>query len=262
MDIKRCLAIVSDIHCNADALDRCIAKMNMMGLDNPKKIVHLGDAVGYGAKPKEVLRHVRTFGLALKGNHEDYLHAVNTKNVNPNAIKAIEFNKTLLSEEDIAWLTSLPDEQTISTQTGHKIKFAHYAPVVDYGYVENKADVEKSFAGVPEDVQVMFVGHTHKAALMSLDQKGRAQYLPGDDLKKTFGWDKEIQLDPDQRYIINVGSVGQPRDGDPRASFVLYDMAEHSIKFVRVDYSIEKTQGEIREAGLPAHLSDRLAKGE
>lgn len=262
MDIARCLAIVSDIHCNADALDRCLSKMAMLGLDNPKKIVHLGDAIGYGAKPREVVQKVRTFGMVLKGNHEDYLIKEKTKNVNPNALKAIEYNKTLLTDDEVAWLTTRPDEQTITTPTGYKIKFAHYAPVVEYGYVENKADVEKSFAGLDPDIHAMFVGHTHKAALMSMDEKGRAQYLPGEDLKKTFGWDKEIQLDPSQRYIINTGSVGQPRDGDPRASFVLYDMGEHSIKFVRVDYSIEKTQEEIREAGLPAHLADRLAKGE
>lgn len=262
MEISRCLAIVSDIHCNEEALGRCLSRLQLMGFENPKKIVHLGDAIGYGAKPKEVLAKVRTFGLALKGNHEDYLKASDPKKVNPNALKAIEFNRGLLTEEDIDWLLSLPDEQTITTQAGYKLKFAHYAPIVDYGYVENKADVERSFVGVGDDVHVMFVGHTHKAALMSMDEKGRAQYLPGEDLKKTFGWDNPIQLDPAQRYIVNVGSVGQPRDGDPRASFVLYDMGEHSIRFIRVDYSIDKTQEQIRDAGLPAHLSDRLSKGE
>lgn len=262
MEISRCLAIVSDIHCNAEALTRCLTRLQMMGHDNPKKIVHLGDAIGYGAKPKEVVAKVRTFGLALKGNHEDYLVTAEGRKVNPNALKAIEQNKTLLTDDDIAWLTSLPDEKDITTQAGYTLRFAHYAPVVEYGYVENKADVERSFTGLPETVHVMFAGHTHKAALMSMDARGRAQYLPAEDLKKTFGWDTPIQLDPEQRYIVNVGSIGQPRDGDPRASFVLYDMGEHSLRFVRVDYSIEKTQEEIREAGLPAHLADRLAVGE
>jgi diadenosine tetraphosphatase ApaH/serine/threonine PP2A family protein phosphatase len=266
MDVKSTIVILSDIHANLDALERTIGRLKIMEITNPKKIICLGDVVGYGAQPKECTKIAQTFSVNLKGNHERYLSpGASLRKVNPHAKQAIEFTKDLLSngESDLLnWLVALPDEWIQKTPRGLKLRFSHYAPNSDNGYVRNKEEAAKAFEGMDPDVKVTFVGHTHQAALMVKRIDGKADYLPGQDVKKHFGWDNPITLDPEEQWIVNVGSVGQPRDGDPRASAVLYDFLAHEIRFVRVDYDVDKTQQKIRDAGLPDALADRLATGK
>lgn len=265
MDSKTTIAILSDIHANLDAIDRTLGRLKIMEITNPRKMVSLGDIVGYGAQPKECIAIARQFAINIRGNHERYLSpGASLRKVNPHARQAIEFTKSLLSNGDndyLQWLVGLPEEYIQETPRGLKIKFSHYAPNSDAGYVRNKEEAAKAFEGVPEDIKIHFVGHTHQAALMVKRTNGKADYLPGQDVKRHFGWDTPITLDPDEQWIVNVGSVGQPRDGDPRASVVLYDYKAHEIKFLRVDYDVEKTQNKIREAGLPEDLAVRLAEG-
>jgi len=266
MDPKSTLAILSDIHSNLDALERTLGRLKIMEITNFKKMVCLGDIVGYGAQPKECVAIARNFAVCVKGNHESYLApGASLRRVNPHARQAIEYTKEILANGDtdaLRWLTSLPDEHVQKTPRGLTIRLSHYAPNSDNGYVRNKEEAARAFEGMDPSIKITFVGHTHQAALMVLRSDGKADYLPAEDVKKHFGWDTPITLDPDEQWIVNVGSVGQPRDGDPRASVVLYDFLAHEIKFVRVDYDVEKTQAKIREAGLPEHLAARLAKGE
>jgi len=256
----------SDIHANLDALERTLGRLKMMDMTNHKKFIGIGDIIGYGAQPKECTRLVRDFAMHVKGNHERYLgNERKPRGVNPHAWQAIELTQGIMTngEKDLLdWLVALPEELQQNTPKGYKLMFTHYAPNSNLGYVRDKEEAAKSFEGVPEGVTLTFVGHTHQPALMELREDGKADFLPGQDLKRHFGWENPITLDPDSKYIINVGSVGQPRDGDPRASVVLYDFIAHEIKFLRVDYDIEKTQQKIHDAGLPDHLADRLAEGK
>jgi predicted phosphodiesterase len=266
MDSKNTIVILSDIHSNLDALDRTIGRLKIMEITNMKKLICLGDVVGYGPQPKECAAIARQFAIVVKGNHEGYMSpGASLRRVNPHARQAIEYTKALLNSGDsdsLPWLQNLPNEYIQSTPRGIKLRFSHYAPNSDAGYVRNKEEAAKAFEGMDPEIKVTFVGHTHQAALMVMRTNGKADYLPGQDVKRHFGWDNPITLDPDEQWIVNVGSVGQPRDGDPRASAVLYDFMAHEIKFVRVDYDIEKTQAKIREAGLPDNLADRLADGK
>jgi len=263
VDIKSCLAIISDIHSNYIALERAMAYLKVQGFENRKKIVCLGDVIGYGPRPKECTDIAKTFGMCLGGNHEGYLPGdIDTRRVNPLALEAIDYTKTQINEEDQKWLIDRPRKDVITVpKTGRKISFSHYAPGVFDGYVESKDDTLTCFLVIPPDISVSFVGHTHKPAMASVDAAGKPYYYPADDLKKYFGWDKPIHLEPDQRYLVNVGSIGQPRDGDVRLSMVLYDMAEHSLRFLRTDYDIEKTVAQMEEASLPEKLRERLLKG-
>jgi len=266
MDPKSTLVIFSDIHSNLDALERTLGRLKMMEITNHKKFIGIGDIIGYGPQPKECATIVRDFAMHVRGNHERYLGTKGRlRGVNPNAKQAIELTRELLSNgsnELLEWLIELPETFVQKTPKGYNLMFTHYAPNSDLGYVRNKEEAAKSFEGLDKEVTICFVGHTHQPALMELRQDGKADFLPGQDLKKHFGWENPITLDPDSQYILNVGSVGQPRDGDPRASVVLYDFMAHEIKFLRVDYDVEKTQEKIRDAGLPDHLADRLADGK
>jgi len=263
VDKKSCLVIMSDIHSNIVALNRALEYLKVQGMENPRKMVCLGDVIGYGPKPKECVDIARTFGVCLSGNHESYLQGdFDKRRVNPKALEVIEYTKNILGEDDLNWLTGLPPNQTITVpKTGNTIAFTHYAPGVPDGYVESKEDTLTAFGGISENVSVTFTGHTHKPAMAAVDAKGHPHYYTADDLKKYFGWDKPILLEPDQRYIVNVGSIGQPRDGDERLSLVMYDMAEHSIRWFRTDYNIEKTVEQMEEAKLPESLRERLLQG-
>ncbi len=266
MDPKSTLVMFSDIHANLDALERTLGRLKMMDITNHKKFIGLGDIIGYGAQPKECVRLVRDFAVHIMGNHERYLGTQGKlRGVNPNARQAIEFTRSILTngeKENLEWLCHLPEEYIQKTPLGFKIRVSHYAPNSDMGYVRNKEEAAKAFEGMDPEIRITFVGHTHQPALMVKRVDGKADYLPGQDVKKHFGWDNPVTLDPEEQWIVNVGSVGQPRDGDPRASVVLYDFVAHEIKFVRVDYDVEKTQKKIRDAGLPDHLADRLAEGK
>lgn len=263
MEIKSCLAIISDIHSNIIALERTIEFMKVLGLDNRRKIVCLGDVIGYGPKPEECVAIAKTLGMCLSGNHESYLNEkTDRRRVNPKALEVIGYTKEILNDDDLSWLMSLPPSKTIEIpKTGRKVTFTHYAPGVPDGYVESKEDTMTAFGDIPDDVSVTFTGHTHKPAMASVDSDGRPHYYTAEDLKKHFGWDKPIHLEPNQRYIVNVGSIGQPRDGDERLSFVLYDMAEHSVRWARTDYDIDKTVEQMEEAELPESLRERLLQG-
>ncbi len=266
MDPKSTLVVFSDIHSNLDALERVFGRLKMMEITNHKKFIGIGDVIGYGPQPKECTKLVTDFAIHIQGNHERYLMPdANLRRVNPHARQAIELTKGILengSDDLLAFLNGFPEEHIQKTPQGFKLRFTHYAPNSDMGYVRNKEEAAKAFEGMDPEVKITFVGHTHQPALMEMRADGKADFLPAMDLKKHFGWENPITLAIDSQYILNVGSVGQPRDGDPRASVVLYDFAAHEIKFLRVDYDIEKTQKKIHDAGLPEWLSDRLAEGK
>jgi len=239
-------AIFGDIHGNFDALQSSIEHMREA---EAEKFVCVGDVVGYGAQPGECVQAVKELTESvIAGNHE---YAVCGKMglefFNAYAKEAIEWTQKQLSEDDLAYLRDLPLVQRVDSFT-----IAHstlHAPEA-FGYIETLYSAHMSLSFL--DDQVCFVGHSHIPItfVLDLDQK-----------TLTYTMDEEVRLAPNHKALVNVGSVGQPRDENPRASYVIYDPEEGLVQVRRVEYDAEAAAQKIRDAGLPEVLSSRLVMG-
>ncbi len=238
-------AIIGDIHANLEALTAVLEKAEACGAE---KYVCLGDIVGYNANPRECLDIVRNLDLevVIKGNHDEQA-STDTELVgfNPQAALAIEWTRDQLTEEEKVWLASLPYRSNI----GSKATVVHATLDMPHmwGYI-----FDKFSAGVClgyQFTQVCFFGHTHVP--LAFEKYGEI----------TGGKYEEVNFEPAHKYLINCGSVGQPRDGDPRAGFVIYSPEERKATLYRVEYDIETSQEKILNAGLPERLAQRLAYG-
>ena len=238
-------AFISDIHGNLEALDAVLAEIDRRG---PKRVICLGDIVGYGASPNECLARVRErCEIVLLGNHDAAASGgPEAARFNIYARVAAEWTAKTLTRDNREYLQRLP-----LTSSEESFFLVHASPACprDWEYLLDRFDAEPQFHYFTEPV--CFIGHTHQPAVYMADPGG-CKSLPVSDL--TF--------DPDRRYIVNVGSVGQPRDHDPRACFVLFHEPAGQIEFVRVPYDIEGAQAKIRAAQLPEVLAARLATGE
>lgn len=238
------LAIISDIHGNLEALRevyRDIKKLNI------EKIYCLGDLVGYGAMPKEVVQFIRKHKIpTIMGNHEKALFDMNElKTFNPEAKESIEYAKKTLSKNNLDFLKKLP-----ITINFENILLVHGTPpnsfeeyISDLNKTELK-DVFKTF-----DEEICFVGNTHVLKLYCMKKK---KIITKENLKR------QTTLNKNFKYIVNVGSVGQPREEDSRAKYVIYDTEKNILKIRRINYNIKKTQERIIEAGLPKDNAERL----
>ncbi len=237
-------AIVSDIHANLASLDAVFARIP------PNDVVYcLGDIVGYGPEPNECVARVRARAAAtVLGNHD--VAAIDDHGValfNVNARDAIRWTQRVLAPENVAWLDGLSYELRMPDYL-----LVHGAPVDYFRYISNEESARKAFADT--DAPLIFVGHTHVADYYALGADGafvRGQRRAGGELELVAG----------TRYIVNVGSVGQPRDRNPDASFVFYDPEARRISWERVAYAIATTQRKIGEAQLPEALARRLDAG-
>jgi diadenosine tetraphosphatase ApaH/serine/threonine PP2A family protein phosphatase len=238
-------AIISDIHGNLEALDAVLAELDRR---RPDRVVCLGDIVGYGASPNECLDRVRKrCGTVLLGNHDAAASGgPEAARFNIYARVAAEWTMKTLTRDNREYLQRLP-----LTAQENSFYLVHASPACprDWEYLLDRFDAEPQFHYFTE--MICFIGHTHQPAIYLADQNG-TKSLPL----------SEGKLDPSRRYIVNVGSVGQPRDHDPRACFVLYHESSTTIEYVRVPYDIEGAQSKIRAAQLPEVLAARLATGE
>lgn len=237
--------IVSDLHSNVESLQEFIRLSKKIPHD---KVICLGDIVGYNANPNEVVDWVReNTDLALAGNH-DYavVEKTDTSYFNSYALKACEWTREALTMENFKYLQSLP-----AMEKKYRITWAHSSPYEpeEWHYITNPYDGVDNFPAF--DTQLCFVGHTHRPLILKQEPDGNIE----------AGLSEEYEVKPDSRYIINVGSLGQPRDGNPQASFVSYDTETRLLKFHRFDYDMEATQEKIHDEGLPTFLADRLAAG-
>lgn len=236
-------AIIADIHANLEALQVVLADARN------EKVTHyacLGDVVGYNANPKECLDIVREMGMpCVKGNHDEYCSSEgNLDGFNPAAALAVQWTRNQLTPEDRQWLRDLKYMRLV---TSFSIVHATLDAPQRWGYVFDKLAAAASFTY--QNTSVCFFGHTHVPVAFVRDSLVRG------------GSYSKFRVEPGKKYFVNVGSVGQSRDGVPKATYVLYDLDSQTIELRRLDYDMPATQAKILAAGLPPRLAARLADG-
>ena len=238
------IAIFGDIHANLEALEVVLADAREQGCTS---YICLGDVVGYNANPRECLQIVQSLKCpVVKGNHDDYASSDSSlESFNPLAEVAIQWTRDQLTPAEKTWLGALP---LISKLRGFTVVHASLEDPGGWGYVLNQLDAAASFS--KQTTKLCFFGHTHNP---------RAYIKDSSVVGLPF---EQLVVEPDKRYFVNVGSVGQPRDGDWRAAYVVFDEEKRLIRLRRLRYDLEKTQGKILAAGLPPRLADRLAYGK
>ncbi|MEM9236409.1 MAG: metallophosphoesterase family protein [Verrucomicrobiota bacterium] len=237
------MAIFGDIHANLEGLDAVLEDAVEQGCND---YICMGDVVGYNADPVACLEKVRAMDCpVVKGNHdEDASGTHSLETMNPVAATALEWTREQLSEEQRTWLRRLRMVRQIEDFT---VVHSTLDQPANWNYVTNRFDAMSNFSY--QFTQVCFHGHTHVPRVYIKDEK--VQEVPAES----------VAIEPGSKYFINVGSVGQPRDGDWRAAYAIYDLDHKLVVFRRIDYDIETTQRKIRDAGLPEMLADRLADG-
>ncbi|MGH2403773.1 MAG: metallophosphoesterase family protein [bacterium] len=240
------IAVVSDIHANLEALE--VVLVHLVG-QAPDCLVCLGDFVGYGPDPNACIDLVTPrLRAAVVGNHDvAAIDARSSEDFNLYAAEAIAWTQNALSDGSRAYLGGLPQRAELEG-----VLLVHGSPrrPVDE-YILDTRTARASFVADP--FRIALVGHTHQPAIfIESHHRASAQgLLP----------EVPVRLRDYNRYIINVGSVGQPRDGDPRAAYAVVDTADATATLYRVAYPVETTQRKMEAVGLPAPLIDRLALG-
>jgi predicted phosphodiesterase len=237
-------AVIADIHANWEAFQVVLNDAK------EQKCTHyccVGDVVGYGANPKECLDVVRDMGMpCVKGNHDEYCSSEDDlEGFNPHAAEAVRWTRKQLTPEDREWLRDLRYVRLVAS---FSVVHATLDGPQRWGYVFDKLMAAASFTY--QNTSVCFFGHTHVPVAFVRDAVVRG------------GTYSKFRVEAGRKYFVNVGSVGQPRDGNPKAAYVIYDLDEGSIEIRRLDYDIPKTQKKIIAAGLPQRLADRLALGK
>lgn len=237
-------AVVSDIHGNVEALRAVFACLRDDDL-----VLCLGDIVGYGPDPNSCLALVRERGAEMVlGNHDvAAIDGHGLADFNSAARAALEWTQRVLEPEHVAWL----DGQSYELRRPDYL-LVHGAPVDYFAYILDKAAAAAAFAAT--DAPLVFVGHTHVAEYYALRPGGSIEHAH----RQSGG---SLALEESTRYIVNVGSVGQPRDLNPDASFAFYDPAAKSVAWQRVAYPIAAVQAKIGAAHLPDVCARRLAVG-
>jgi predicted phosphodiesterase len=236
-------AIIADIHGNLEAFQTVLADIQSQ---NVTQVVCLGDIVGYNANPKECLKIVREMNIpVVKGNHDEYCSIDDAlEGFNPHAAEAVIWTRNQLSAEERKWLRDLKYSRMVGNFT---IVHATLDAPERWGYVFDKLAAAASFPY--QNTQVCFFGHTHVPVAFMRDTAVRG------------GTYSKFKVDAAKKYFVNVGAVGQPRDNNPKAAYVIYDLEAGTIELRRLDYDIATTQRKIREAGLPERLAERLEFG-
>src|SRR5262249_35067802 len=217
------------------------------------KIICCGDLIGYGPDPNPVVDWVRgNAGYVIRGNHDKVtLGPEILEWFNPVAKTAAIWTLNELTRENADYVRQLPKGPL--AVDGYEI--VHGSPLDEDEYLLGAAEVGQAFAYLDSDLT--FFGHTHVQGGFALSRR-RLRMIPGTGAKNEAA---TLDLNPDDAYLINPGAVGQPRDGDPRAGYLLYDPSDRCILYCRQKYDVRRVQMKIRRAGLPDMLADRLAVG-
>lgn len=248
-------AVISDIHANLHAL--CTVMEDALQQQACTEVVCLGDVVGYNAYPRECLDYIRSLGCpVVKGNHDADVSGGDLTRMNPVARRAIEWTREQLSEEDCLWLKRL------SYQRLERSLFTMVHACLDqpmaWNYIMNANDATASFRR--QFNALCFHGHTHVPRVFIYDGMHASEDMESMGILQQEG-SVTVELAAGYKYFINVGSVGQPRDGDPRACYAVYDSEAQTVTFRRLVYDVASAQQAILAADLPTPLADRLARG-
>ena len=244
--------ILSDIHSNQAGLEAVLAQAR----DKYEQVVCLGDIVGYGPDPNEAIDQVQALNpvAVVRGNHDKACCGIsNAEDFNPAARAAADWTRQQLRPENLTFLRQL-DVGPLRVGS-FQIVHGSVRDEDEYVFQPREALVSLTQAEVP----VTFLGHTHFQGGFVLHEDGRVEILR---LSMSKGLASvELVLDPKAKYLINPGSIGQPRDGDPRAGFAFYDEDKQVVEYWRVPYDVEATQKRMRTFSLPEPLIARLTIG-
>jgi predicted phosphodiesterase len=240
--------IVSDIHANLEAhqavLDDARGKFDL--------IVCLGDLVGYGADPNAIVEWAReNVAVIIRGNHDrvsgaaDAHGADGLESFNPAAQASTVWTRNALLAESREYLRGLPR----GPLPYERVDLVHGSPVDEDEYLVTASDAAPLLAHL--DASLTFFGHTHRQGGFRLARRSVASLSAA----------RQLEIEPHYFYLVNPGSVGQPRDGDPRAAYALYSPEEHAVEFCRVAYDVDRAAAKIRAAGLPEFFAARLYEG-
>jgi len=248
------ILLLSDIHANLEALEACLAAAPAYDL-----VANLGDVVGYGASPNEVSERSRSLGkIFVRGNHDKAATGlISLEDFNSMAATAAMWTREQLSKEHFDWLHGLP-QGPVPLDAFPQVQLVHGSPVDEDAYVVSLGDALVTLLALP--TPVTFFGHTHLQGGFFANGNSADGFRPE---YRTVGQAETVslQLKPETRYMINPGSVGQPRDGDWRAAFALFDTDAQVVHFHRTPYNLKDAQDRIIAANLPPRLATRLAAG-
>lgn len=236
-------AVMGDIHGNLEALTAVLEDAHKQGVTH---YACVGDMVGYNANPAECLHKIRQLNVVcVQGNHDHYCsHKECVRDFQPLAANVVDWTRKQLEEEDKSFLREL---KLIRVVGGFTLVHSTLDMPQKWGYVFDELEAESNFNY--QTTTVCFYGHTHHPVFF--EKSGYVRRINDQRLSVTLG----------KKYFVNVGSVGQPRDGDPRAAYAVYDTAARRIELRRVEYDIAATQKKILAAKLPERLAIRLRLG-
>ena len=248
------ILILSDIHANLEALEACL-----VAAPPYERVFNLGDIVGYGANPNEVTERSRKLGTVfVRGNHDKACAGVTSlDDFNPIAGLAVLWTRKKLTPENQSFLHDLP---TGPVSPLDDIQCVHGSPRNEDEYVIMRRDAYSLLGKAA--ASVTFFGHTHVQGGFWIDDVTNQEGSLEPDYKSPDGYQEfTVEFRDAAKYMINPGSVGQPRDGDPRAAFAIYDTEKRIVTFCRVPYDVAAAQEKIFAAGLPERLAIRLEEG-
>jgi predicted phosphodiesterase len=241
--------ILSDIHANQEALSAALAHVRRKRWD---RTLVLGDVVGYGANPNQAIDIVRSLRslVAIRGNHDKVCSGVESGEMfNRVALQAAMWTRDRLTPANLRWLASLPEGPAI---VDGAFAVAHGTPIDEDAYIFGEIEALNVFRQTT--FPLCFFGHSHFPVVFGLSPDAIQTFL-------TTSPSFRFRLEPGVRYLVNPGSIGQPRDGNPLASFAMFDTDTRTVTVYRVPYRVERAQKRILDAGLPRPLADRLALG-
>lgn len=239
------IAIYSDIHGNLDAFEAVLKDIDREDVD---KKVFLGDVVGYGPEPNECIELLgENADVMLAGNHDwAAVEYTDHSYFNPYAKESLFWTMRQLSDKNKEWIKILKPSGTLDN-----IQLAHATPLQpdEWRYILTMQDAMDNYQAIEKPV--CFIGHSHQPVI--IEYVDEVNILPIRDIYKT--------LEPNRKYVINVGSVGQSRDSNPDACYVVYDTKTQNIEFRRVEYNVARVQKKMEKNGLPKYLIERLGVG-
>ncbi len=242
--------VLTDIHANLEALDTCVADARLRGFD---ETLVLGDLVGYGGDPNAVVERVQalTPKAIVRGNHDKVACGLEqAEGFNAVAKSAAKWTLEILTPAHREWLAALPEGPI---DVDDVIQICHGSPFDEDAYIFDDLDAVRALK-VANRPLCLF-GHTHYPVTFELSADSF------DSVGSAAAPEMRVQLKPGCKYLVNPGSVGQPRDGDPRAAYAIVDTTEHRVELYRIRYAVEDAQMKVVKAGLPEVLAQRLAVG-